>query len=290
MTYRDAMSGVRAATVLALWGAAYRGGLASPDEVIAELGTAGRTAGVRAADSGTAERIGLPGPGEATSGSVVLLELLRRGGRPWLVLPVAGDVRGLPVRSPALVPALDAGAAVLLPHESVAVVPGEGHWRVYPACRDYADVVPAQQVPPLFDAERGLDDAIRVATRQLTRLDIARDAAGVRDMIALQMRQAAVQVPRGSSSTHRHGSMLLAKVVSLEALLQVAAGHRTAAVTRHQLASLDDALRPLAAAVRFGRLAAVAELVGDMTPAATSPEPDGGNWVVADSERRKRSN
>ncbi len=265
------MSGVRAATVLALWGAAYRAAAAAPDEVLDEIAGAGRTAGVRAADAATADRTGLPGPGEAGAGTVALLDLLRRGGRPQLVLPVAGDVRGLPPRSPALVPALDAGAAVVLADQQVAVVPDDGHWRVFGLDRADAVAEPAVQPPSgspsLFEAERDLDAAIRSATLQLTRLDVARDADGVRERIADSMRAGAVSVPRGSGPSHRHGSMLLAKVVSLEALLHVAADHQTAAATRHQLATLDDALRPLASAVRFGRLAAVNELIGVLSAA-----------------------
>jgi hypothetical protein len=282
------MSGVRAATVLALWGAAFRTGTAAPDEVLAEIAGTGRTAGVRAADAVTAERTGLPGPGEAGTGTVALLDLLRRGGRPQLVLPVAGDVRGLPPRSPALVPALDAGAAVVLAERQVVVIPDDGHWRVFPVDRPGAPAEPAvaapSGAPTLFEAERDLDAAIRTATLQLTRLDVARDAEGVRDRIADEMRAGAVSVPRGSGPSHRHGSMLLAKVVSLEALLHVAGGHQTSAATRHQLASLDDALRPLASAVRFGRLAAVNELVdvlGAARPVETAP-PVRGRRTVRD--------
>ena len=288
------MSGVRAATVLALWGAAYRCGAASPDAVLEELASTGRSAGVRAADAGTASRAGLPGPGEASTGSVALLELLRRGGRPSLVLPVAGDVRGLPPMSPALLPALDAGAAVVLPDAGVAVVPSEGHWRVFPVLKEPAADVPVvpPEPPRLFDAERDLDGAIRSATAQLSRLDVARGADGVRDKIAAAMRRAALNVPHGSSRAHRHGSMLLAKVASLEALLQVAASHETAAVTRHQLASMDDALRPLAAAVRSGRLAAVFELIEDLTVGcrpATDQKAD-PRWAVAERDHRDRRN
>lgn len=283
------MSGVRAATVLALWGAAYRAAAVPPDTVLAELASAGRSAGVRAADTATADRVDLPGPGQASTGTVSLLDLLRRGGRPQLILPVAGDVRGLPPKSPALVPALDAGAAVVLPCERVVVVPVESHWRVYP--RDDGVEVPAVPdpvgAPTLFDAERDLDAAIRTATSRLTRLDVARDAAGVRDRIADEMRALAVDVPPGSGPGHRHGSMLLAKVASLEALLRVAADHRTTATTRHELGSLDDALRPLASAVRFGRLAAVNELV-DVLSLNQSAAPVGRDRLRADQERGDR--
>lgn len=288
------MSGVRAATVLALWGAAFRAAAASPDEVLEELAGAGRSAGIRASDAATAARVDLPGPGQASAGSVALLDLLRRGGRPQLVLPVAGDVRGLPPRSPALVPGLDAGAAVVLPDERVVVVPSEGHWRVFALDREGhapAPPTPASAgAPTLFEAERDLDAAIRTATTQLTRLDVARDAAGVRARIADAMRAGAVDVPHGSGPSHRHGSTLLAKVVSLEALLEVAADHQTTAATRHQLATWDDALRPLASAVRFGRLAAVNELVDVLSPVrrTTAAHPD-RQRVVADRERGDRA-
>ena len=287
------MPGVRAATVLALWGAAYRCGAASPDEVLEQLAGAGRSAGVRAADSATADRVGLPGPGEANTGSIALLELLRRGGTPRLVLPVAGDVRGLPPSSPALLPALDAGAAVVLPSQRIAVSPSEGHWRVFGVLKDASNPLPAAPEPPkLFDAERDLDAAIRAATAQLVRLDVARGADGVREKIAHEMRQAAITVPSGWSRAQRHGARLLAKVVSLEALLQVAAAHDTAAVTRHQLASMDDALRPLAAAVRFGRLAAVAELVDDLTLACRPAADQAADrrWAVAERDHGDRQN
>ncbi len=259
------MSGIRAATLLAVWGAAHRSGVAGADQVLGQLASAGRTAGVRAADAGTAQRIDIPGPGQAGAGTIALLELTRRGGLPQLVLPVPGDLRGLPPQSPCLVAALDAAAAVLLPDLQIAVVPGEGHWRVFGA-PGLVDLVPkASGGPSLFEAEVELDRAIRDATARLTRLDVARESAEVRAKVAAAMRDGAVDLPSGSGRGHRHGSAMLAKVVSLEALLQVAGSHETAAVSRFELASVDDALRPLAHAVRMGRLAAVTELVAEIS-------------------------
>ncbi len=274
------MSEVRAATVLALWGAAYRAGLAAPDTVLEHLSGAGRSAGVRAADTPSAQRAGLPGPGEASTGSMALLELLRRGGRPRLLLPIAGDVRGFPPGSPALVPALDAGAAVVLPLNHIAVVPADGHWRVFELP---AGGLPA--LPTLFDAERDLDAAITAATGQLSRMNVARGANGARERIAELMQSGAVTVPTGTSKAHRHGSMLLAKVVSLEALLGVAAGHQTAAVSRYELASVDDALRPLADAVRAGRLAAVGELIDDIEASSVGTGPRDSSPTRVTAER-----
>lgn len=292
LAYGDHMSGIRAATVLAIWGAAYRSGAASPDETIARLAEAGRTAGVRAADAPTAARTGLPGPGEAGAGSLALLDLLRRGGRPNLVLPVAGDVRGLPPGGSVVVPALDAGGAVLLPLSRLAIVPGDGHWRVYSTdvngSRSGSGFTPpertAQPAPhsrpemptgpiSLFDADYELDRAIRAAAAQLTALEVARSSASARSRIAALMLAEEVPVPCGTARLHRHASEMLAKVVSIEALLRVATDHNSAAVTRYELAAVDHALTPLAIAVRNGRLAAVAAMVIGLDSADAPIDP-----------------
>jgi hypothetical protein len=262
------MSAVRAATALALWGAAHAGGTASPDEVLSALAGCGPTAGVRAADPATAARTRLPGPGEASASAMALLQLFRTGGRPRLLLPVPGDVRGLPPRSAALVPALDAGAAVVLPRAPLAVIPENGHWRVFALTEP---ATPPTVTGDLLDVERDLDAAIRQATARLTSLDVARGGQDARSRIAAHMRDAVTPMPPGSARGLRHASALLAKVISLEALLQVAAGQPTAAVSRYELAAVDDALRPLMAAVRAGRLAAVESAIDELCGAGPVP-------------------
>ncbi len=255
------MSAIRAATVLTVWGAAFREGGVSADELLWHVADTGFTAGVRAVDDVTAERTGLPGPGAAGAGAIGLLGLLREGGAPALVLPVPGDLRGLPANSPALVPALDAGATVVLPETAIAIVPIGGLWRIYSSHGSGSvqasshPPVRAACVPSVLEAELELDDAIRSATKRLMALDIARDSARVRDEIADHMRAATIALPPG---THRRASALLAKVVSLQSLLAVAVQYETGAVSRYELGAIDDALRPLASAVRTGRLAAVA--------------------------------
>ena len=193
VAYGVAMSAVRAATALALWGAAHAGAGASPDEVLAALAASGPTAGVRAADATTADSTGLPGPGEASANSLALLRLFRAGGVPRLMLPVPGDVRGLPPRSAALVPALDAGAAVVLPAGRLAVIPENGHWRVFGLSETPA---PLPEPAGLLDVERDLDAAIRQATARLTTLDVARGGQNARSRIATLMRDAAIPMPR----------------------------------------------------------------------------------------------
>ncbi|WP_188940558.1 hypothetical protein [Nakamurella endophytica] len=241
------MSPVRSATTLALWASAWLRG-ESADDVLAAVDETGQRAGVRAASAAVAEATGLPGPGSPSAGSVDLLPLLARGGLPELLLPHAGDLRGLPPGGDVTVPALDSGAVVVLPELDLGLVPVDGQWRAY-RC-------PGRRVPaaPVFEALQLIDEAIAQATRELVTADIARGPEQVREQVRDIMLAEAVHCPPG---TPGRASALLAKAISLEALLRVAAGHQTAAVTSRELAVVDDALRPLSLAVRAGRRSAV---------------------------------
>jgi len=242
-----AMSSVHAATTLALWAAARIGGC-SADDVLAAVDAAGHRVGVRAACSEIAAATGLPGPGSPTAGSMALLPLMTDGGLPELLLPTAGDLRGLPPRSDITVPALDAGAVVVFPALGIGVVPVDGHWRVHHC----SGANPALTVG---EANAEIDSCMAEATRSLTAIDIARGSDQVREHVRTRMLAEVLDIPAGTPSA---ASALLAKVISLEALLAVAQGHETAAVTSRELAVVDDALRPLAGSVRAGRRAAVA--------------------------------
>lgn len=244
------MSSVHAATTLALWAAARRGGR-SADDVLAAVDAAGHRAGVRAATAEVALLTGLPGPGAPTGGSMALLPLMVAGGVPGLLLPTAGDLRGLPPGGDITVPALDAGAVVVFPDLEVGVIPTDGHWRVH-RCPG------SQPALTVREANGEIDGAMADATSSLVAVDIARGSDQVREHVRKRMLAAAVDIPPGTPSG---ASALLAKVISLEALLAVAAGHETAAVTSRELAVVDDALRPLTTAVRAGRRAAVADAV-----------------------------
>ena len=241
------MSSVHAATTLALWAAARAGG-ASTDDVLAAVDAAGHRVGVRAATVDVAASTGLPGPGSPTSGSIALLPLMKSGGVPVLLLPTAGDLRGLPPRSEITVPALDAGAVVVFPDLEIGVIPADGQWRVH-SCRGHHPAL------SLSEANAEIDGAMADATASLVNLDIARGSDQVREHVRRRMLSEAIDTPPGTPTA---ASALLAKVISLEALLAVAAGHETAAVTSRELAVVDDALRPLTSAVRAGRRAAVA--------------------------------
>jgi len=242
------MSSVHAASTLALWAAARVGGR-SNDDVLAAVDAAGHRVGVRAASADVAETTGLPGPGSPTAGSMSLLPLMINGGIPDLLLPTAGDLRGLPPRGDIAVPALDAGAVVVFPALEIGVVPADGQWRVH-SCRGTHPTL------TVSEANGEIDGAMADATKCLIDLDIARGSDQVREQVRRIMLAEAVEIPSGTPSA---ASALLAKVISLEALLVVAAGHETAAVTSRELAVVDDALRPLKLAVRAGRRAAVAQ-------------------------------
>ena len=246
----SAVSTVRAATTLALWAAARRGGT-SADEVLAALAGTGFSAGVRATTPEIAELTGLPGPGAASAGSADLLPVLDRGGSVELLLPHAGDLRGLPPRGRITVPALDAGAVVVLIGRGVGIVPMDGQWRVFdcPGGHPGLDLVTAMEL---------IDSSMARATGQLQQADLSRPAERVRERVRDIMLAEAVDLPPAMPP---RASALLAKTISLEAVLAVAAGHETAALTSRELGLVDDALRPLASAVREGRRAAVSAAV-----------------------------
>jgi len=260
---RTAATGVRAATTLALWAAAWRGG-ASADGVLDALGRTGIRAGVRAGSTDAAERSGLPGPGLASAAAVDLLGLLRRGGPPALVLPVPGDLRGLPPGGDVVLPALDAGAVVVLPDAGVALVPVDGHWRAL-------ECSPAHATLTLAEATWLVDEAVTEATRALASADLASSRGNPREAVRRAILDRAVDTPAGMPSG---ASSLLAKATTLDALLTVAAGHETAAVTSAQLATVDDALAPLRSAVREARRTAVATTVAALDAAAGTPGED----------------
>lgn len=256
---------VPAATALALWGAAAGG--APADDVITALQWHGVTAGVRRDGTVTSgPAAGLPGPGEAPVGTAALLPLLRPEA-PFLVLPREGDVRGLPARPTALtVAALTARAAVVLPGAGLTVVPVDGVWRVYEGAGtvEHLDQVAVRE---------HLDDAVVEATRIFTSADLGRQAGADRGRVAALVHELTVEVPPG---TPARATALLDRAVHLEAILTVASGDRSAAVTAREWETVDRALAPLSDAARRARQLAVQLTVRHLRPvsAAGSSRPE----------------
>lgn len=254
-----APSALRSATTLALWSAAVAGG-ESADAAIDAFASTGLPHGARSAAPPEALRGVLPGPGEPHSGLADLVSLVRRGGPAQLVLPMPGDLRGLPPRGEITLPALDAGAVVVLPDHGIGLVPGDGHWRAYPCG-------PAHPVLAERDARMLVDGALREATSLLASADIARSGGDPRRRLKQLILAEEVELPGGMPSA---ASDLLAQSITLHAVLTVAFSHETAASTSRQLGMIDEALAPLAAAVRESRRTAVAMAVAALHPAAAA--------------------
>ena len=177
--------------------------------------------------------------------------MLREGGPAELLLPYPGDMRGLPLGGELTVAALDAGAVVVLPDSSIALVPADGQWRAFPCTTRHPAL-------GLGEAHEMLDAAVGRATRSLTALDVARGSDTAREQVRRVMLDEAMSSPPGTPSA---ASALLATSISLHALLAVASSQDTAAVTSYEMAAVDDVLRPLAIAIRESRRAAVAAAV-----------------------------
>lgn len=178
-----------------------------------------------------------------------------------MLLPYPGDLRGLPTSGELTFTALDTGAAVVLTGSSLAIVPVNGHWRVFgDTARHPAD--------GLAEAHDRLDHEVARATRNLSALDVARQSDGARERVRQLMLAEAVCTP---PTMPRPASALLATSISLQALLTVADSHDTGAVNLYQMAAVDDALRPLAIAIREARRAAVAAGVREVSRPADRP-------------------
>jgi hypothetical protein len=194
---------------------------------------------------------GLPGTGEAVSLGRALTELRGLGERRFrLVLPVAGDVRGLP-RVPGLAPlALEAGQAgvgeqlVMVPE---ALGPEVIQWTAFPL----------DGVPPLPPAPEGnlravsgaLDLAVGDTARALAGLDLARWNPEVPTLLAGLSRTTAA--PGLPSDNDPLALSVLGRAQRLAKVLDLAMADAPGAAVNHaQAAARDEALRPLARAVR----------------------------------------
>lgn len=284
----------RASATLTVWASAWLHGSAAPDDVIDALHAWAELHEVVAADADAARLLDLPLPDRprhdltlpdrGPTSVVGLLGSLRRagaeGGR--LLLPVPGDVRGLPPDGTLTRAALSAGEVALLgdggtgpgstprPGEQVpvlAVVPApvaEGvlRWTVFAPVS-----APPVEEPLLSEAEHGLRGAVRQAATALVDLDVARHRPGVRAEIAETLgRRVRPPWPQGSPG---RALRVLEQADEVEAILRAAEGDEPgAALSASAAAARSSALRPLFTAVREARRSAVGEAVRVLTPRA----------------------
>ena len=224
----------------AVWSTAWLTGRASYDEALdALLGE-------------TAHRVsGLPGTDEAVPLGWALTALRGLGERRFrLVLPVPGDVRGLPAVPGLAALALESGQAavgdrlVLVP-ESIG--PEAVAWTAF--ALDGAPPVAPPAEGTLRSVSGALDLAVADAARTLAGLDLARWNPEVPALLAGLARPTAAP---GLPADHEPLAVsVLGRAQRLAQVLDLAMADAPGAAVNHaQAAARDDALRPLAQAVR----------------------------------------
>jgi hypothetical protein len=235
--------------VLAAWTSAWLAGEAAYDDVVARV----------TGDDEPHRVTGLPGvEGEKPLGWVLPVLRERSADGVRAVLPAAGDPRGLPGPGPFTTAALAAGEAVvgrglgLVPriteHGSVADRTCTVLWTAYEL------VEPAPDPLTVPEAEHDLTAATRDAASALAALDVASWRPEGADELARMRRGVTPELPPGHDG---RAVRLLASADRLAAVLDLArADAPGGAVTGAEARARDDALRPLAAAVRRARQAA----------------------------------
>jgi hypothetical protein len=233
---------------LAAWSAAWLHDEAGLDDVVARV----------QGDDEPHNAVDIPGA-TGTVGLIDALRLLREAGMRGLrvVLPSAGDPRGLGGPADVNGYAIDAGEAVLADGVSYALVPDvrpfgppgdQGHIVTW-ICRD-AD--PAAPLPSLLESERALTSALLAANSTLSDLDIASwqpEAAAVLDDIRRDRQ--AEPLPRGYSA---QAQTLAARSARLLAVVRFALSDHS--LPADAIESRRAALTPLERASRDALVAA----------------------------------
>src|SRR5690349_15440058 len=114
---------------LSVWANAWLAGAAAPDDVLDALSQWAPKHSVTAYDAVAASRTGLPWPDLNDAGAVSLLQTVRTAAGPGLsapavgvVLPVPGDVRGLPAGTQFQRDAVTVGEAVIVGRDASTAV------------------------------------------------------------------------------------------------------------------------------------------------------------------------
>ena len=229
----------------------------------------------------------MPWPDVHDAGAVSLLQTLRAAaGRPSsgtpsikVVLPVPGDVRGLPAGTQFERDALSAGEAVVVanpddPGVAVGLVPEFGYdesdddalvpelsalsWTVYSL-----PGVPVIDEAELGEAEYALRLAVRSAADALTSIGLGSngveidDPRGLVEQLLESGRQHQIPEPAPSRALR-----VLENAAHVDAIITVSAGlSRIATQSLSEAQIATHALRPLAAVVRSARTAALSAIL-----------------------------
>ena len=261
---------------LSVWTNAWLAGRAAPDDVLDALSAWAPAHSVTAYDAVAAGKTGLPWPDVERAGAMSLLQTVRSAAGPIsLLLPVPGDVRGLPAGTQFARDALAAGEAVLVggaDGEAIGVVP-EVLWEDggdsddHPECATLVWSVysmPAGPVPDTTDlgeAEYALRSAVRTAAEALSRLDLS--VTGEQDPRAL------VEEIIEAGGQHRvpdhappRALRVLTTAAQVDAIVMVSSGVAPIGIRSASEARIaDEAIRPLSAVVRSARGAAVSAIL-----------------------------
>lgn len=264
---------------LSVWANAWLAGVAAPDDVLDALAAWAPAQTIAAHDPVAAGHAGLPYPAAEHGGATAVLQTLRSAaaGSPGahatpieVVLPVPGDVRGLPPGSAFARDALDAGEALIVtggPTDGTAVglvpdypddddAPTDGAL----ALRWTAFSLPAP--PPgvpadLGGAEYALRTAVRAAAEALSAMDLT-SAADADPRALVEQALDAAGGHRVPAHAPPRALRVLEQAAHVEAILAVSAHLSPLGIqsfSQHRVG--DDALRPLTTVVRTARLAAL---------------------------------
>jgi hypothetical protein len=224
----------------AVWATAWLSGRASYDDAL------------DAVSGDSAHRVsGLPGTDEAVPLGWALTAVRGLGERRFrLVLPVPGDVRGLPAVAGLAPVALESGQAAVgwrLALVPEALGPEVVQWTAFPL--DSAPPVAPPVEGSLRALSGSLDLAVGDAARTLAGLDVARWNPEVPALLAGLGRTA--PAPALPDDHDPLAVSVLGRAQRLAAVLDLAmADAPGAAVNQTQAARRDEALRPLSGAVR----------------------------------------
>lgn len=258
---------------LSVWANAWLAGRAAPDDVLDALSHWAARQSVTAHDAVAAGSAGLPWPDVDASGSMSLLQTVRAaaGGRTdaniAVILPVPGDVRGLPAGTQFEHDALAAGEAVIVchvddPHTAVGLLPelddaSDGaqtlSWTVYAL-----PGAPVADQPELREAEYALRSAVRSAADALTTLGVETTSAEMDDPRELveHLVEDSQHHPVPDHAPSR-ALRVLESAALIDAIITVVS--EAMPITAHSSSATRlaaDALRPLAPVARAARVAA----------------------------------
>lgn len=264
---------------LSVWANAWLAGAAAPDDVLDALSAWAPKHSVTAYDSVAAGRTGLPWPDLNDAGAVSLLQTVRTAAGPRLsapavsvVLPVPGDVRGLPAGTQFQRDAVTAGEAIIVgggPAEAVGIVPDFEYddleddaefdpeptglsWTVYSVPDP-----PAPAALDLGEAEYALRSAVRSAADALGAIRAAgTEVADPRGLV-----ERVLESGRGHRAPDHAPSRavrVLENAAHIDAIITVGSGLIPIGLqTSSEVEIASDALRPLSGLVRSARIAAV---------------------------------